>query len=46
VLGIGALILFGALDRPAETIAAWTAYFGVTLVHECGHMVAAQRKRI
>jgi hypothetical protein len=39
-----ALILIGALERPAKTIAAWTAYFGVILVHECGHMVAAQRK--
>jgi uncharacterized membrane protein YphA (DoxX/SURF4 family) len=44
-LVIGALVLFGALERPVETSAAWTAYFGVILVHECGHMVAAQRKR-
>jgi hypothetical protein len=45
VLVIGALILFGALERPAEPMAAWAAYFGVILVHECGRMVAAQRKR-
>lgn len=41
---IGTLILFGAIERPAETLAAWTAYFGVILVHECGHMIAAHRK--
>ncbi len=44
VLVIGALILFGAIERPAETIAAWTACFGVILIHECGHMIVAQRK--
>ena len=27
VLLIGTLILFGAIERPAETLAAWTAYF-------------------
>jgi stage IV sporulation protein FB len=44
VLLIGTLILFGALERPAETLAAWTAYFSVILIHECGHMIAAHRK--
>jgi uncharacterized membrane protein YphA (DoxX/SURF4 family) len=44
VLLIGTLILFGALERPAETVAAWTFYFGVILIHECGHMIAAHRK--
>src|SRR5437667_7596153 len=44
VLLIGTLILFGAIERPVETLAAWTAYFGVILIHECGHMLAAQRK--
>jgi len=44
VLLVGTLILFGALERPAETFAAWTAYFSVILIHECGHMIAAQRK--
>lgn len=44
VLLIGALILLGAIERPAETLAAWTAYFGVLLIHECGHMLAAQWK--
>lgn len=41
---IGTLVLFGAIERPAETLAAWTAYFSVILIHECGHMVAAQWK--
>ncbi len=44
VLLIGTLILFGALERPAETLAAWTAYFSVILIHECGHMIAAHWK--
>jgi Zn-dependent protease len=44
LLVIGALILVGAFERPAETLAAWTAYFGVLLIHECGHMIVAQRK--
>lgn len=33
-----------AIERPAETLAAWTAYFSVILIHECGHMIAAHRK--
>ena len=44
LLLIGALILIGAIERPAETIAAWASFFGVILIHECGHMVVAQRK--
>ena len=36
VLVIGMLILLGAIERPVETIAAWSAYFGVILIHECG----------
>jgi Zn-dependent protease len=44
VLLLGALILFGALERPAETLAAWLAYFSLILVHECGHMLVAQWK--
>jgi hypothetical protein len=44
VLLIGTLILFRAIERPVETLAAWTAYFGIILIHECGHMLTAQRK--
>jgi hypothetical protein len=43
ILLIGALILFGAIERPKETVAPCAAYFSVLLIHECGHMVAAQR---
>lgn len=44
VLLIATLILFGAIKRPAETLAAWTAYFSVILIQQCGHMLAAQWK--
>jgi Zn-dependent protease len=44
VILIAALILLGALERPLETIVAWGAYFSVILIHECGHMIVAQRK--
>ena len=44
LLLIGTFILVGAIERPQETLAAWAAYFGVILIHECGHMLAAQRK--
>jgi hypothetical protein len=43
-LVVGGAILLGAFDKPAETFAAWGSYFGVLLIHECGHMVVAQRK--
>jgi stage IV sporulation protein FB len=41
---VGALILIGAFERPAETLVAWSCYFGVLLIHECGHLILAQRK--
>jgi hypothetical protein len=44
VFVIAGLILVGALERPKETIVAWIAYFSLLLIHESGHMVAAQRK--
>jgi Zn-dependent protease len=44
VLLVGTLVLFGAVERPAETLVAWTCYFAVLLIHECGHMILAQRK--
>jgi hypothetical protein len=44
VLLIGAVILLGALEEPLLAFAVLAAYFGVILIHECGHMVAAQRK--
>lgn len=44
LLVLAVLILIGAMERPKETIAAWTSFFAVILIHECGHMVLAQRK--
>ena len=44
VLVIGVVILMGSFERPVETLTAWTSYFSVLLIHECGHMVVAQRK--
>jgi len=45
VLLIGAVILIGALDEPVLAATVLVAYYGVILIHECGHMIAAQRKR-
>ncbi len=36
VLAIGTLILLGAIERPIETIAAWSAYFSVILFMSAG----------
>jgi membrane-associated protease RseP (regulator of RpoE activity) len=44
VLLIGAVILLGALEAPLLASTVLAAYYGVILIHECGHMVAAQRK--
>lgn len=44
VLAIGGLFLIGALERPWEIMVALFSYYGVLLLHECGHMIAAQRK--
>jgi stage IV sporulation protein FB len=44
VLLIGAIILLGAFDAPSLAFAVLGAYYGVILLHECGHMVAAQRR--
>src|SRR6267378_5780358 len=44
VLLIGAVILLSALEDPALAVVVLASYYGVILIHECGHMVAAQRK--
>jgi Zn-dependent protease len=44
VLLIGAVILIGALEEPLLAATVLAAYYGVILIHECGHMIAAQRK--
>ncbi|HZR64007.1 MAG TPA: M50 family metallopeptidase [Terriglobales bacterium] len=40
---IAALILSNVFRHPLSTLMALTAYVGILLVHECGHMVVAQR---
>ena len=44
VLLIGALILLGAFEDPGPAFAVLVSYYGVILLHECGHMVMAQRR--
>src|SRR6266404_2099061 len=44
VLLISAVVLMGAISEPATALAGLASYYGVILLHECGHMVAAQRK--
>jgi membrane-associated protease RseP (regulator of RpoE activity) len=44
VLLIGAIILMGALEEPVLAVTVLVSYYGVILIHECGHMIAAQRK--
>jgi len=44
VLLIGAVILLGAISEPAMAFAVLASYYGVILLHECGHMVAAQSR--
>ena len=45
VLLIGAIILLGTVSDPAIAFTVVASYYGVILLHECGHMVAAQKKR-
>src|SRR5258707_472151 len=44
VLLIGAVILLGATKEPLPAFAVLGSYYGVILLHECGHMLAAKRK--
>lgn len=44
VLLIGAAVLVGAVSDPVMAFSVLGAYYGVILLHECGHMIAAQRK--
>ncbi len=44
VLAISGLFLIGAMERPWEVLTALFSYYGVIPLHECGHMIAAQRK--
>jgi stage IV sporulation protein FB len=45
VVVLAIVILFGAIEQPAVTLGAWTAYFGLLLIHEYGHMIIARRRR-
>jgi Zn-dependent protease len=45
VLLIAILILLNAIHSPASSLLGLTAYFGVLLIHESGHLIAAQRLR-
>src|SRR5687767_9361414 len=38
------IFLLGSIERPALSFAGLAAYFGVLLIHECGHMWFARRK--
>ena len=40
---VGAFILAGVLRHPALTLLGLAAYWGVLLIHETGHLIAAQR---
>lgn len=40
---IALLILFNVIRHPITSLLALAAYFGVLLIHESGHLVAAQR---
>jgi Zn-dependent protease len=44
VLLIGAIILLGAVEDAPLAFTVLVSYYGVILLHECGHMVAAQGK--
>lgn len=41
---IAVVALTGALREPIVTVVGLASYLGVLLVHECGHLIAAQRK--
>jgi hypothetical protein len=41
---IGALILPGDLEEALLAVTVLAAYYGVILIHECGHMIAAQHQ--
>ena len=43
VFVVAALILSGALRSPVLSLLGLAAYWGVLLIHEAGHLIAAQR---
>lgn len=43
VFVIAIFMLTGTISRPVMTLVGMICYLGVLLIHECGHMIAAQR---
>ena len=43
VFVISAIILLGAIERPAVSLVALISYLSIILIHETGHLMAAQR---
>ncbi len=43
VFAIAGLMLLGVVQRPLLTLVCLTCYLSVILIHECGHLIAAQR---
>ena len=44
VLVISVLILLGVARRPLVSLIGLTSYLSVLVIHECGHVIAAQRR--
>lgn len=44
VLLVGAVILLGAVEDPLLAFTVLASYYGLILLHECGHMFAALRR--
>jgi len=44
VFAVAAFILAGVFRNPGLTLLGLTAYLSVLLIHETGHLIAAQRK--
>ena len=44
VFVVGAIILLNAGRKPVLTLVGLLCYLSVLLIHECGHLIAAQRR--
>jgi membrane-associated protease RseP (regulator of RpoE activity) len=45
VAAIAAIMLVGTIRRPLLTLVGLLSYLSILLIHECGHMIAAQRRK-
>ena len=43
LLCVTAVVLIGAVQRPAEMLSVCGSYYALILLHECGHLFAARR---